>query len=188
MTIRDTKSGYGWPTRIIHWAMAVAIVAMYALGLWMVDLDYYSPYYHSAPDLHRSIGMVLLLVLAARLLWRLANDKPSDENLSALERIAARTVHWGFYPLLLALMASGYLMSTADGRPVAVFDWFSIAPLTHDKALEKPAGQIHEILAHITIFLVIVHALAALKHQFYDRSGVLSRMWSGSSSNDSKAS
>jgi len=86
------------------------------------------------------------------------------------------------------LMASGYLMSTADGRPVEVFDWFSIPALTHDKSLEKPAGATHEILAHVTILLVIVHALAAFKHQFYDRNGVLSRMWSGSSSNGSKAS
>ena len=188
MTIRDTTAGYGWPTRIVHWAMAVAIVGMYVLGLWMVDLDYYSPYYHSAPDLHRSIGMVLLLILLVRLLWRLANDKPSDDNLSAVERIAARIVHWGFYPLLFALMASGYLMSTADGRPIEVFDWFSVPALTHDKSLEKPAGEIHETLAHLTILLVIVHALAALKHQFYDRNGVLSRMWSGSPSNGPEAS
>lgn len=181
MTIRDTTSGYGLPTRIVHWAMAVAIVGMYGLGLWMVDLNYYSPYYHSAPDLHRSVGIVLLLVLVARLLWRLANDKPSDADLSTFERIAARTVHWGFYPLLFALIASGYLMSTADGRPVEVFDWFSIPAVTHDKALEKPAGQVHEFLAHLTIFVAIVHALASLKHQFYDRTGVLSRMWSGSS-------
>ncbi len=71
MGIRDTKSGYGLPTRIVHWAMAVAIVGVYALGWWMVDLNYYSPYYQSAPDLHRSVGMLLLFVLIARFGWRL---------------------------------------------------------------------------------------------------------------------
>ena len=59
MQVRDTAAGYGLPTRIIHWGMAVAIVGMYVLGLWMVDLNYYSPYYRTAPDIHRSVGMLL---------------------------------------------------------------------------------------------------------------------------------
>ena len=88
-------------------------------------------------------------------------------------------MHWGFYPLLLALMVSGYLMSTADGRPIEVFDWFSVPALIHDKGMEKTAGEIHELLADITMGLVIVHTLAALKHHFWDRSRVLARMWSG---------
>ena len=170
MTIRDTTAGYGLPTRIVHWLMAVAIVGLYVLGLWMVDLNYYSPYYRSAPDLHRSVGMLLLGLLVVRFVWRLFNDKPADSELSAFERFTATIVHWGFYPLLLALMVSGYLMSTADGRPIEVFDWFSVPALIHDKGMEKTAGEIHELLADITMGLVIVHTLAALKHHFWDRS------------------
>ena len=158
MTIRDTTAGYGLPTRIVHWLMAVAIVGMYVLGLWMVDLNYYSPYYRSAPDLHRSVGMLLLGLLVVRFVWRLFNDKPSDAELSAFERFSATIVHWGFYPLLLALMVSGYLMSTADGRPIEVFNWFSVPALIHDKGMEKTAGEIHELLADITMVLVLVHA------------------------------
>lgn len=82
MQIRDTAAGYGLPTRIVHWVMTVAIIGMYFLGLWMVDLNYYSPYYRSAPDLHRSVGMLLLAALAVRFVWRLFNGKPSDEELS----------------------------------------------------------------------------------------------------------
>jgi cytochrome b561 len=179
MHVRDTTAGYGLPTRIVHWLMAVAIIGMYALGLWMVDLNYYSPYYRSAPDLHRSIGMLLLILLVARFVWRLFNGRPSDDELSPIERIAARIVHWGFYPLLLALMVSGYLMSTADGRPIEVFDWFSVPALIHDKGMEKTAGEIHEFLANLTMFVVLLHAAASLKHHFFDRSSVLARMWSG---------
>ena len=104
MQVRDTAAGYGLPTRIIHWGMAIAIVGLYVLGLWMVDLNYYSPYYRTAPDIHRSIGMLLLILLVGRFVWRLINDKPSDAELSAYERYAATIVHWGFYPLLFALM------------------------------------------------------------------------------------
>jgi cytochrome b561 len=179
MQIRDTAAGYGLPTRIVHWVMTVAIIGMYFLGLWMVDLDYYSPYYRSAPDLHRSVGMLLLAALAVRFVWRLFNGKPSDEELSPFERYTSRIVHWGFYPLLFALMVSGYLMSTADGRPIEVFDWFSVPALVHDKGMEKTAGEVHEFLADITMILVLLHAAAALKHHFLDRSRVLKRMWSG---------
>jgi cytochrome b561 len=183
MQVRDTAAGYGLPTRIIHWGMAVAIVGMYVLGLWMVDLNYYSPYYRTAPDIHRSVGMLLLIMLVGRFLWKLFNDKPSDAELSPYERYAATIVHWGFYPLLFALMVSGYLMSTADGRPLAVFDWFSVPALIHDKPMEKTAGELHELLADITMILVLLHAVASLKHHFIDRSRVLARMWSGPPNN-----
>lgn len=179
MHIRDTTAGYGLPTRIVHWLMAMAIVAMYLLGLWMVDLNYYSPYYRTAPDIHRSVGMLLLFMLVLRFAWRLVNDKPSDTELSLFERRIAQLVHWGFYPLLLALMVSGYLISTADGRPIEVFNWFSVPALVHDKGIEKAAGEAHEFLADLTMIIIALHAAASLKHHFLDRSRVLARMWSG---------
>jgi len=180
MQIRDTASGYGLTTRAIHWIMAVAIIGMYVLGLWMVDLNYYSPYYQSAPNLHRSVGILLLILLTVRFGWRLANVHPADDELSTAERWAAKLVHWGFYPLLFALMISGYLMSTADGRPIEVFDWFKVPAIIEDKGMEKTAGEIHETLANITMLVVLLHAIAALKHHFFDRSRVLTRMLSGS--------
>lgn len=97
MLIRDTSEGYGVVSRLFHWLMAIAIVAMFALGLWMVGLDYYSPYYNSAPDIHRSVGMLLLFALLVRWIWRAANVKPTDRELSPLEQKASYAVHWGFY-------------------------------------------------------------------------------------------
>jgi len=179
MLIRDTAAGYGLVTRLTHWVMAVGIIALFALGAWMVTLTYFSPYYRTAPDIHRSVGILLLILLVFRFGWRLANPRPDDAELAPLERKAALIVHWGFYPLLLALMVSGYLISTADGRPIEVFDWFSVPALVREKGLEEPAGEVHEILAYITIALVAVHAAASLKHHFIDRSRILARMWSG---------
>ena len=179
MLIGDSKTGYGLISRLVHWIMALAIPTMFALGLWMVTLNYYSPYYRTAPDIHRSVGMLLLILLVLRFLWRLANPKPDDAELSPLERVASRAVHWGFYPLLFALMVSGYLISTADGRPIQVFNWFSVPSLIHKKGLEDAAGEVHEVLAYVTMLLVVLHAAAALKHHFIDHSSILKRMWSG---------
>ncbi len=179
MDIRDTKSGYGLVTRIVHWLMAVAVIGMFVLGLWMVALNYYSPYYQTAPDIHRSVGMLLLFLLVFRFVWRLVNPKPDDSDLTPFERTASRFVHWGFYPLLFILMVSGYLISTSDGRPIQVFDWFSVPALVHDPGLETPAGLVHEILSYVTMAIVGVHTLAALKHHFIDHGQALKRIWSG---------
>ncbi len=159
--------------------MAIAIVAMFVLGVWMVGLNYYSPYYNSAPDIHRSVGMLLLFALIVRWVWRAANVKPSDVELSPLERISANAVHWGFYVLLLALLVSGYLISTASGDPISVFGWFDVPSIFQMRGLESRAGYVHMILAYATIVLAVVHTLAALKHHYIDKSAVLKRMWSG---------
>jgi cytochrome b561 len=145
----------------------------------MVDLDYYNPYYTSAPNIHRSVGILLLIALVLRFAWRVSNVKPGDSELSPFERKASHLVHWGFYPLLLALMISGYLISTPDGRPIDVFGLFSVPSMVKQKGLEDISGYIHWVLAYFVIALAIVHAAASLKHHFADKSSILTRMWSG---------
>lgn len=179
MHIRDTHTGYGLVTRLFHWLTAVAIVAVFALGYWMVELEYDSPFYNSAPDLHRSLGILLGIALLARFGWRLANVHPDDSELSKLERLVAKAAHWGFYALLLAITLSGYFISTSDGRPVDVFGLFSVPSAVVSKEMTDTAGYIHRILAYITIGLAVLHSAAALKHHFVDRSTILKRMWSG---------
>jgi cytochrome b561 len=145
----------------------------------MRTLDYYSAYYNLAPDIHRSVGMLLLFLLIVRFAWRVLNEKPDDHELSRIEALASHAVHWGFYPLLLALMVSGYMISTADGQPISVFGWFSVPSLVQGEGQEDAAGLVHEILAYATIALASVHTIAALKHHFVDRSRILVRMWTG---------
>lgn len=179
MLMRDTSTGYGAVSRLFHWLMAVAIFALFGLGWWMVELTYYSPYYKSAPDLHRSVGIMLLIALVARFVWRVANEKPSDSELTPFERKASHLVHWGFYPLLFALMISGYLISTPDGRPIEVFGLFDVPSLIQRKGLEDTAGWIHWGLAYGVMALAAIHSGAALKHHIIDKHTTLTRMWSG---------
>ena len=179
MLIRDTNTGYGLVTRLLHWLMALAIFVVFALGYWMVGLDYYSPYYTLAPDIHRSVGMLLLIALLLRWAWRLSNVHPGGEELSRFERLASKVVHEGFYPLLLALMISGYFISTSEGRGIDVFGLFTVPAVVSSKEIAQTAGLIHKILAYITVAVAAVHTLAALKHHTVDKSRILKRMWSG---------
>lgn len=81
MALKNSEMGYGLVARALHWGMALAIFAMFGLGIWMRSLDYYSPYYQTAPDFHKSAGLVLLVLLLARYGWRLINIKPNEDYL-----------------------------------------------------------------------------------------------------------
>ena len=178
MPLKNTAERYGLVAVSLHWLIAATVIGLFALGLWMTDLSYYSPYYHGAPFWHKSIGISLTLALLIRILWRGINRPPPPlPNHARWERIAARTTHLLLYVLLLVILGSGYLISTANGDSVSVFGWFELPAVVSglpDQA--DRAGQVHYWVAMSLIGLASVHALAALKHHFIDRDTTLLRM------------
>jgi cytochrome b561 len=181
MYLRDTLSGYGFVSRVLHWGMALAIVGVFGLGLWMVRLDYDSPYRIIGPDIHRSVGILLLLFLIARVIWRTLNAHPEPSPLTPLQYRASRAMHWTLYAVLLGVTVSGYFISSADGQPVSVFDWFSVPAVTKQPGLEDQAGLVHRWLAWGAIILAALHTIAALKHHFAGHDRILFSMWRGPS-------
>lgn len=178
MSLNNTSSHYGLLSVFLHWSMALVIYAMFALGLWMVGLSYYDTWYHNAPEIHKSIGVMLMLALIIRLLWRVISPPPKPlSSYSTAVRISAVVAHWLLYSLLIAILFSGYLISTADGKPISVFGWFSLpALLTGAGEQADLAGDIHLWLAWSIVILSGLHGLAALKHHFIDRDITLKRM------------
>lgn len=182
MKLKNTENSYGTPAIAMHWIAALAIVGLFALGLWMVELDYYHGWYKKGPDLHRSIGVVLFLLMAFRLVWRWSNPKPKDLDESAVEaNKLAHLIHLGLYAFTFAIMITGYLISTAEGQGISVFGLFELpATIVGGKDQADTAGLIHLVLAITLISLAGLHALAALKHHFVDRDNTLRRMISSS--------
>ncbi|PCH94629.1 MAG: cytochrome B [Rhodobacteraceae bacterium] len=176
MLYRNTKSGYGLIAQILHWVMALSIFAMFGLGYWIRTLTYTSPYYQSAPNMHQSIGLVLLLLLVIRFGWKMVNINPATDDLSRVEDIGSSAMHWVLYALLFAVMVVGYLIATLDGRAIPFFDLVDIPSLYTDRGLEKLAGLLHWVLAYAIIALAGLHGLAALWHHFIKRDRVLLRM------------
>ena len=178
MRLSDTRSGFGWISIAMHWLVALTVIALFGLGLWMTGLDYYHPWYRRGPDLHRGIGVLLALAVILRLALRWSMPRPEPAGrLSGVERRLSRTAHALLYLLPLLLAVSGYLISTADGRPLSVFDWFEIPALVSGiENQEDVAGDVHYVLGWALIGLAGLHALAALKHHFLDRDATLRRM------------
>lgn len=179
---RNTRSGWGIVSILLHWLSAVTIVGLFALGWWMTGLGYFDAWYNLAPWWHRSIGLLLLFATLARLVWRFANPTPAGQG-SRLEQLAAHLGHVLLYVLLLVVMVSGYLISTARGRGISVFDWFEVPALISGLPnQESIAGEIHWYAAVALMVLAGGHALAALKHHVIDRHDTLTRMLSPSPS------
>lgn len=178
MSLKNGPHGYGWLSIALHWVMAIAVFGLFALGYWMVDLDYYSEWYRKAPALHKSIGISLLTLWLIRLVWRLIQTSPKASVAhKKWELKVAKTAHVLLYSLMLVIMLSGYLISTADGRGIAVFELITIPSLGEFFVNQEDiAGDIHEWLAYCLIGLATLHALAALKHHFIDKDDTLIRM------------
>jgi len=176
--MKNTDNHYGWITITLHWLVAIIIIGLFALGYWMVELGYYDPWYKQGPDIHRSIGLILFVLMLFRVAWKIIETKTKSlESHNKIEQVAGSLTHKLLYLLVFVIMFSGYLISTADGRAIEVFQWFTIPSLGElFTNQEDIAGLIHQYVAYAMITLVALHAMAALKHHFIDKDKTLTRM------------
>jgi len=178
--IGNSAGRYGLVAVAFHWAMALLLVALTALGLYMVAL----------PDAgfdtkkielilyHKEIGMTVLLLALLRLAWRITQVLPLlVAHLPEWQQVAARFVHLCFYALMIALPLTGWLMSSAAGIPVKFLELFTLPDLIgRDDLWFQRLIAIHQALAWALIALFAIHAGAALRHHFAFRDDTLRRM------------
>lgn len=178
MRWRNSGDHWGLVSIAFHWVTALAVIGLFGVGLYMVDLSYTDPLSNALPNWHRSVGLLLGAALVLRLAWRFLSPPPRPlPNYRRSEHIMAVLMHWTLYILMIAIIVSGYLISSADGRGVSVFGWFKVPSVTGNVGnLEDMAGEWHFWLAWAVIVLSAMHALAALKHHFVDRDLTLRRM------------
>lgn len=174
--IKNTTNSYGWISIIIHWLSALVVIGLFGVGFWMVDLNYYSEWYRTAPHYHKSVGILLAMLTLFRLAWKVYQPKPVALG-SQLEKRSASVAHRLIYLLLFSLFISGYLISTADGRGIDIFDWFTLPGLGELFAEQEDlSGLVHEWIAYSLIGIAVLHGLAACKHHLIDKDTTLKRM------------
>ncbi|WP_022942415.1 cytochrome b [Psychromonas hadalis] len=172
----QTVSQYNRLTKIIHWLSALAVFSLFALGYWMVELSYYSEWYKVAPHWHKSVGFMLCLLTLFRVVWKLTTATPEIEG-QPWEKTVAKIAHNLLYLMLFAIFISGYMISTADGRGIEIFNLFTLPGLgSLIENQEDIAGDIHFYLTYSLVGLALLHALAALKHHFINKDNTLNKM------------
>jgi cytochrome b561 len=176
MPARNTAVRYGFVAQGLHWLIVGLLILQVTLGKIADDLPLGLERLVMMAR-HKSVGITILALAAFRLGWRLFDPPPPLPPMPAWQRTAARLSHGAFYVLLFALPVTGWLMSSAANYPVS---WFGLVQLPNlvapDKGLEHLLEDVHETLVKVLVVLAIVHVLAALKHQFVDRDGLLWRM------------
>ncbi len=179
MKIKNTTTHYGLVSIGVHWVTAVLIAVLFPLGLIMVDLGYYDSGYKTYPYFHKSLGLLLFFLTIARIFWVLLLSKPPEPlPQPRMFHLLAKSVHFLLYLCLLLIPVSGYLISTADGRSIDVFNWFSVPALFAPfKSQSDIAGNIHAIAAWGLITLITLHIVGALKHHFINKDRTLKRMF-----------
>jgi cytochrome b561 len=176
--LRNSQQQYGWVSIVLHWSLAIALIAMYFAGDYMVDLDYYDTWYHRLPQIHKEVGVVIGALMIFRLLWNALQTSPEHVGDDGPKiQFMAKAAHYFLYGLVFMLVISGYLISTAKGQGIDVFGLFELpAFLPDNKDRGELAGDVHEWIGLGFIALVALHALAALLHHFFYKDRTLKRM------------
>ena len=152
--------------RVLHWSMALMIIAMLFIGVTMVASLHLRP---MLIDLHRPLGIALGVLVLLRLYNRLRHRPPAD--LPVWQVMAARASHWMLYALMLAMPLIGWAMLSAGGYPV------HLPPIVpHTPALYAALRNAHSLLAYVLFATVLMHVGAALFHLWVRRDGC-SRRW-----------
>ncbi|MFN7553374.1 MAG: cytochrome b [Pseudomonadota bacterium] len=177
MAWRNDERDWGTPMRVLHWAIALGVIGLLAVGWWMQDLPN-GPRKIDIYKLHKSIGLTVLALMSLRIALRLVDRRrPAAPAMPAWQRRAARASHGLMYLLLLAMPLSGWLYNSASNFPLKWFDLFRVPALSgRDETLKAISGAVHEYAAIALAAIVALHVAAALKHHFGDRDGVLRAM------------
>ncbi len=192
--IRNTKSQWGLPSRLLHWGIAALIALEVPVGFAMTRAYGASlkdasviPRLHLLSAIHHTTGLLVLALILGRLSWRLSNVVPArpTERNAALNMLAGLT-HASFYLLLVALPLSGYSALATYAEFPIYFGSLHVPYLLAKLPFDDPHGygfyaNIHRWCWTIGGGVLLLHVLAALWHQFVRRDGILRRMWSGAS-------
>ncbi len=162
---------------VFHWLMAAIIVATWSIAIVVSDMPL-SPARITGYSWHKWLGVTVFFLVLLRLVWRATHPAPQLEiKMPAWQERAMQLTHFALYLLMIVIPLVGWLMSSAKGYTVNYFGLFELPDLlSKDKALGHQLKDLHEYLADVLVALVCLHVLAALKHQFIDRDGLLSRM------------
>lgn len=162
-------------SRLLHWTMALLILAMLFIGVAMVSL---LSDYHRLVAIHRPLGILLLALVAVRLINRLLSPPPPlPAAMPAVLRRAAEASHWLLYALMFAVPVVGWAMLSAAGYPIPLVGTVHLPPiLPHDRALYAVLRPAHTALAFLLFATFLAHLGAALTHALVFKDGVFRSM------------
>lgn len=186
---RAASHRYGWVAIVLHWTIGLGILAMLVMGLAMAHAPLSPLIKFKLFQLHKSVGITILIAAALRLLWRLAHRPPPLPGaMPRWEKGAAESTHVLLYGLMIGMPLVGWALVSASPLNIPtmlyglvrwphipVTAWFGWNKVQASAVLDT----VHAYGAYVLIALILLHAGAALRHHFVLRDPVLRRMIPG---------
>lgn len=174
------EPAYTTTARVLHWVTAVLVLAMIPIGIIMAN-EWGGEAQDFLYDLHRSTGMLLLVLVLIRLAYRLTHPPaPLPQDLPFIQRFGAEAVHWALYALLVLQPIIGWIATSAYRAPIRFFWLLEVPPIwREDRAFSDQMFALHRLMGYTIAALLCLHIGAALFHHFVRRDRVLMRMVTG---------
>lgn len=161
-------------TRWLHRLIALLMLSMIGLGWYISGLEYEDPGYQFLRQLHRTVGLLLFPLGLAHLYAYACLPRPAMVAMPPKQLLLARLAHYFLLYVVIAIPVAGYLMS---GDKLVILGGYQVPAIVElSKDVRKTLFEVHELLAWMTLLVVIVHAAAALKHHFIDKDDTLKKM------------
>lgn len=171
------RERYSYISMASHWVIAALVLYNIVVGPGVFDLPPEARPPKLAP--HATIGAAILILMVARLMWRLIDPPPAyPDDMPGFLRTGARISHFLFYKLVIAQPLFGVLTALFINYDVVVFGAVNVSGIAPDnKAISDSFHAAHSLIASLLLLLILVHILAGVAHLALRRDGVLSSMF-----------
>jgi cytochrome b561 len=177
MTYGTRTGGYPTSSKWLHWAVAACVLITIPVAIAMNQVSE-GPMQDTLYNLHKSLGVLILLLMILRLINRLMVGAPApDPTIARWQKAASSAVHGLLYVLLFVMSVAGYIANSAYGAKTPFFGLFELPMIVgKNEALSEKLFAFHKYTGWLVAVLVLVHIGAALQHHLIHRDNVLRRM------------
>lgn len=182
MTVKVTTAStrYNRVSIVLHWVLAVLILFLLFPGHELIEVHRGQSVAGWGPTAHASLGMLVLMLSVLRIVWRISHAAPPlPASMPTWQVKATTATHGLLYLLMLGIPLAGWLALAPWGTERLdshAITFFQLVPLNVWPDLGEWTSELHEIGGTLAKILIAIHVLAALKHQFIDKDGLMRRM------------
>lgn len=177
MLVGNTTHRWGAVQQAFHWTIAVLVIAQLAVGFWFGSLEQSDSSRGTFFGIHTSLGLTLLVLMLARLGWRVSHPVPVlPDTLSALQKRLAHATHWLFYIIVIGMPLGAYIAVNAKGHAVPFYGWKLPILVGKSETLASIIMTMHVAGAFTLTALVVLHISGALRHELMLKDNILRRM------------
>lgn len=182
MNWRNSADRYGSLTMGLHWIMLILFVAVYATIELRGIFPKGSDPREAMKSLHFMLGLSVFVLVWIRLASRATGPTPRIKpEPPAWQNTSAKLMHVALYVLMIGMPLAGWLLLSAEGKPVPFFGLELPALIGKSKDMAGLLKEIHEVGGTAGYYLIGLHASAALFHHYFVRDNTLQRMLPGKS-------